>query len=298
MVMFLRVLSENKGGLMGTARVRQIALDSVNDLLHYRFNYGITCFSWNCIGVIEEEKKFSNDKQRKLFGTKCDKCGSSFSKNDFVMRAKSKIYHIECFRCAACAKQLVPGDEFALRDGGLLYCKEDHDVMEKTSAPTTPHPGQESNNNTSLSNNNHSNNSTELGCMSDSGSESGSHKGGGPRKNTSASGDGKPTRVRTVLNEKQLHTLRTCYAANPRPDALMKEQLVEMTGLSPRVIRVWFQNKRCKDKKKTILMKQQMQQEKHFLKYVILTHEEKEFYEKALENVGKNDHDKVIRHHE
>ena len=42
----------------------------------------------------------------------------------------------------------------------------------------------------------------------------------------------------------------------------MKEQLVEMTGLSPRVIRVWFQNKRCKDKKKTIAMKIQMQQEK------------------------------------
>ena len=71
----------------------------------------------------------------------------------------------------------------------------------------------------------------------------------------------KTTRVRTVLNEKQLHTLRTCYAANPRPDALMKEQLVEMTGLSPRVIRVWFQNKRCKDKKKSILMKQLQQQQ-------------------------------------
>lgn len=51
--------------------------------------------------------------------------------------------------------------------------------------------------------------------------------------------DHKPTRVRTVLNEKQLQTLRNCYNANPRPDALMKEQLVEMTGLSPRVIRVW-----------------------------------------------------------
>jgi len=76
------------------------------------------------------------------------------------------------------------------------------------------------------------------------------------------SGEGKPTRVRTVLNEKQLHTLRNCYNQNPRPDALMKEQLVEMTGLSPRVIRVWFQNKRCKDKKKAILMKQMQQQEK------------------------------------
>lgn len=71
----------------------------------------------------------------------------------------------------------------------------------------------------------------------------------------------KTTRIRTVLNEKQLHTLRTCYSANPRPDALMKEQLTEMTGLSPRVIRVWFQNKRCKDKKRSMLMKQMQQQQ-------------------------------------
>ncbi|KAF5405138.1 Insulin enhancer protein isl-2b [Paragonimus heterotremus] len=80
-------------------------------------------------------------------------------------------------------------------------------------------------------------------------------KSGGSKR----SKDQKTTRVRTVLNEKQLHTLRTCYAANPRPDALMKEQLVEMTSLSPRVIRVWFQNKRCKDKKRQILL-QQMEQ--------------------------------------
>ena len=56
--------------------------------------------------------------------------------------------------------------------------------------------------------------------------------------------------MRTVLTEKQLNILKTCYSANPRPDALMKEQLTEMTGLSARVVRVWFQNKRCKEKKK------------------------------------------------
>ena len=63
----------------------------------------------------------------------------------------------------------------------------------------------------------------------------------------------KTTRMRTVLNEKQLLTLRTCYSANPRPDAVMKEQLVDMTQLSPRVIRVWFQNKRTKNKKRLFL---------------------------------------------
>jgi hypothetical protein len=66
------------------------------------------------------------------------------------------------------------------------------------------------------------------------------------------SSSSKPARIRTVLNERQLQMLKNFYLANPRPDALMKEQLVEMTGLNPRVIRVWFQNKRCKDKKKNV----------------------------------------------
>ena len=72
----------------------------------------------------------------------------------------------------------------------------------------------------------------------------------------------KGARARTVLSEKQLNILKTCYSANPRPDALMKEQLVEMTTLSPRVIRVWFQNKRCKDKKIQLRMQEkQIQRE-------------------------------------
>ncbi|XP_042220592.1 insulin gene enhancer protein ISL-1-like [Homarus americanus] len=145
--------------------------------------------------------------------------GKTYCKRDYV-------------RCSACGKQLLPGDEFALREDGL-YCRHDFDTFEKKA-------NAENNNTTNINNN-------EL-------------KGEGKplRKERR---EGKTTRVRTVLNEKQLHTLRTCYAANCRPDALMKEQLVEMTGLSPRVIRVWFQNKRCKDKKRSILMKQ-MQHEK------------------------------------
>jgi len=60
----------------------------------------------------------------------------------------------------------------------------------------------------------------------------------------------KSPRLRTVLNEYQLHVLKTCYAVTSQPDQATKERLERMTGLAARVIRVWFQNKRCKDKKR------------------------------------------------
>ncbi|NWV29380.1 ISL1 protein, partial [Origma solitaria] len=167
---------------------------------------------------------------------KRDYISIGFSKNDFVMRARAKVYHIECFRCVACSRQLIPGDEFALREDGL-FCRADHDVTPcflLMGILFLPSP--------SLT------------------AEPISARQPALRPHVHKQPE-KTTRVRTVLNEKQLHTLRTCYAANPRPDALMKEQLVEMTGLSPRVIRVWFQNKRCKDKKRSIMMKQLQQQQ-------------------------------------
>ena len=100
----------------------------------------------------------------------------------------------------------------------------------------------------------------EMGGLGGGGSGKRSSHGGGP--GCKKGGDRKSARARTVLSEKQLNILKTCYSANPRPDALMKEQLVEMTNLSPRVIRVWFQNKRCKDKKiQNRMMEKQMQRE-------------------------------------
>lgn len=72
------------------------------------------------------------------------------------MRAKSKIYHIDCFRCSACMRQLVPGDEFALRHDGL-FCRHDHDVLEgeKLCTASGGVTGNENNNNATLTNNNH-----------------------------------------------------------------------------------------------------------------------------------------------
>eukprot|EP00064_Thunnus_orientalis_P008153 superscaffoldBa00000952_g8176 len=196
-----------------------------------------------CTCFVRDGKTYCKRDYVRLFGIKCAKCNMGFCSSDLVMRARDNVYHMECFRCSVCSRHLLPGDEFSLRDDELL-CRADHGLLvDRASAGSPLSPG-----------NIHS---RPLHI-----SESVSVRHPPHHRNHVHKQSEKTTRIRTVLNEKQLHTLRTCYNANPRPDALMKEQLVEMTGLSPRVIRVWFQNKRCKDKKKSILVKQ-LQQQQH-----------------------------------
>ncbi|XP_061203252.1 insulin gene enhancer protein ISL-2 [Neopsephotus bourkii] len=197
-----------------------------------------------CTCFLRDGKAYCKRDYSRLFGIKCAQCRAAFSSSDLVMRARDHVYHLECFRCAACGRQLLPGDQFCLRERDLL-CRADHGPPPDGAAACGPR-------------------SPALPPAAAAAAHLAEPVPGRPPvpRPPAHKATEKTTRVRTVLNEKQLHTLRTCYAANPRPDALMKEQLVEMTGLSPRVIRVWFQNKRCKDKKKSILMKQ-LQQQQH-----------------------------------
>ena len=57
-----------------------------------------------------------------MFSSKCAGCEQSFSPDDYVMRAQSKIFHLHCFRCATCERELIQGDEFALRKD-KIFCK-------------------------------------------------------------------------------------------------------------------------------------------------------------------------------
>ncbi|XP_061534121.1 insulin gene enhancer protein isl-2a isoform X2 [Phycodurus eques] len=198
----------------------------------------------SCTCFVRDGKTYCKRDYVRLFGIKCAQCNTGFCSSDLVMRARESVYHMECFRCSVCSRHLLPGDEFSVRDDELL-CRADHALLlDRTAADSPLSPG---------------NIHTRPLHITDPVSV----RHPPHHRNHIHKQSEKTTRIRTVLNEKQLHTLRTCYNANPRPDALMKEQLVEMTGLSPRVIRVWFQNKRCKDKKRSILMKQLQQQQQH-----------------------------------
>jgi hypothetical protein len=61
--------------------------------------------------------------------------------------------------------------------------------------------------------------------------------------------DGKKRGPRTNIASKQLEVLKNVFNASPKPTRLMREQMAKETGLSMRVIQVWFQNKRSKEKR-------------------------------------------------
>lgn len=135
----------------------------------------------------------------RLFGIKCPQCFQAVGKNDVVMRVRNKIFHQECFRCVVCQSELKPGDEFALRDENLLYCKRDNESLERDTPPSChdlgspgsacsgggAHYGNNNNSNIVNNNNNNSsvnNNNTISG--SKDGKESEGKRGTGAGKNS------------------------------------------------------------------------------------------------------------------
>ncbi|CAF4015479.1 unnamed protein product, partial [Rotaria magnacalcarata] len=230
------------------------------------------------------------------FYYQCFACQKHLLRNDLIQRAKSNVYHADCFRCEACRKCLQAGDEFTLSGDNRILCRNDFDSLTnnnsnetlkaldcpkltineltkvnqnnetplRTNASTPKKKSSRISTNNKIhssiddmdSNDERHKSTDDSSSLSPNGSSSQQLNPGTSSNNNNNSAERRPRRdkqqrVRTVLTEKQLHLLKSCYAYNARPDALLKEQLAEMTELSPRVIRVWFQNKRCKDKKKT-----------------------------------------------
>ncbi|XP_061093839.1 insulin gene enhancer protein isl-2a-like [Conger conger] len=157
----------------------------------------------------------------RMFAVKCAGCKGAVLPSDLILKAGGHVYHPNCLCCSLCNRLLMPGDHFTLGSQGLC-CQAEHAMQEpRICAGDKPMRWK--------------------GCGDGRGA---------PWDRTRSRVGG--VRVRTVLSDGQLRALRSCYSQTPRPDARVKLRLGQLTGLSPRVIRVWFQNKRCKDKRSSL----------------------------------------------
>ncbi|XP_053380832.1 LIM/homeobox protein Lhx3-like isoform X1 [Mercenaria mercenaria] len=137
------------------------------------------------------------------FGTKCAGCDRGIPPTEVVRRAQDNVYHLECFACLMCSRQLNTGDEFYLMEDKKLVCKTDYEAAKAR--------GEEG--------------------FGDYGLDDASK------------------RPRTTITAKQLEALKRAYNESPKPARHVREQLSAETGLDMRVVQVWFQNRRAKEKR-------------------------------------------------
>uniref|UniRef100_A0A4W3GVX5 LIM homeobox transcription factor 1-alpha n=1 Tax=Callorhinchus milii TaxID=7868 RepID=A0A4W3GVX5_CALMI len=188
----------------------------------------ITCYC-------RDKKLYCKHDYEKLFAAKCSGCLETIAPTEFVMRAQKSVYHLHCFCCCVCERQLQKGDEFVLKEGQLL-CKSDYEKERELLSLVSP-------------------------AVSDSGKsdeeDSSSKVGQGHCKGIDDSKDSKrPKRPRTILTTQQRRAFKASFEVSSKPCRKVRETLAAETGLSVRVVQVWFQNQRAK-----LARRQQQQQQ-------------------------------------
>ncbi|MXQ92846.1 hypothetical protein E5288_WYG002865 [Bos mutus] len=161
-----------------------------------------------------------------LFAVKCGGCFEAIAPNEFVMRAQKSVYHLSCFCCCVCERQLQKGDEFVLKEGQLL-CKGDYEKERELLSLVSPA-------------------ASDSGKSDDEESLCKSAHGAGKGASEDSKDHKRPKRPRTILTTQQRRAFKASFEVSSKPCRKVRETLAAETGLSVRVVQVWFQNQRAK----------------------------------------------------
>ncbi|XP_013147486.1 PREDICTED: LIM/homeobox protein Lhx9-like [Papilio polytes] len=232
----------------------------------------LTCFS-------RDGNIYCKDDYYRMFCVKrCARCGNGITANELVMRARDMVYHLTCFTCIACGTLLSKGDVFGMRDG-LVYCRPHYDnacmdeyCEDDMNSYRCQDMHSEGESQSQFYNGGPSHKgrprkrklaqgspedmqtmrmtSTALellhrGDLSSS-MESLAYDSSVASPGSVSSHTQRTKRMRTSFKHHQLRTMKSYFAINQNPDAKDLKQLAQKTGLSKRVLQVWFQNARAK----------------------------------------------------
>ncbi|XP_058462522.1 LIM/homeobox protein Awh-like [Malaya genurostris] len=84
-------------------------------ICHTPLDHQPSCF-------LKEQQIYCKADYAKTFGAKCARCNRSIAASDWIRRARELIFHLACFACDSCGRQLSTGEQFALVDEKVL-CK-------------------------------------------------------------------------------------------------------------------------------------------------------------------------------
>ncbi|XP_029371967.1 LIM/homeobox protein LMX-1.2-like isoform X2 [Echeneis naucrates] len=189
-----------------------------------------------------DTKVYCKSDYQQLFATKCSGCLEKIAPTEMVMRALECVYHLSCFYCCVCERRLCKGDEFVLKEGQLL-CKSDYERERELLSSFSP-------------DNSDSDKSEDEDLIMKSENSTAAGKGSDDSKDHR-----RPKRPRTILTTQQRRAFKASFEVSSKPCRKVRETLAAETGLSVRVVQVWFQNQRAKMKK--LARRQQQQQEQH-----------------------------------
>lgn len=76
---------------------------------------------------------------QRRFGTKCAACQQGIPPTQVVRRAQDFVYHLHCFACIVCKRQLATGDEYYLMEDSRLVCKADYETAKQRGENARPY---------------------------------------------------------------------------------------------------------------------------------------------------------------
>jgi len=176
-----------------------------------------------------------------LFGPRCAGCQLVFTETEKVRKIDQSFFHGHCFKCKVCSKDLSEAEKVGTDANGNLLCESDF---------LKYHCEEDNGASTVLDDCDAEKKTDELNLPNRDSNEANSEEEHDLNKEVIDDPKNKRKRgPKTTIKPHQLEILKNCFDQNPKPTPKVFEELSKDTGLSKRVIQVWFQNKRSKSKR-------------------------------------------------